>query len=194
MRGGLTFLAATAVMLALHGTAQAQQSTGANFLALDVSGGYAARDLRDPGGRLSMDGWNAGANLRVLSWLGFKADVTHTAHPDARQTMYLGGVSVNDTFGGEFGTRFFGHALFGVAGGSFGDVATPYRPAVVLGGGLDALYFVRLQIDYVQSEMTPGVRRHGVRAMAGGVVPMCFRACRSGDRDGLDIPRLRQRK
>jgi hypothetical protein len=175
----------------VHAIAVAQ-TADSPIVGLDVSGGYAARSIPGKGSRTSMDGWHADAALRVKPWLGFKGDVTRTSHPDASQTMFVGGVVVQSPYLlPQNPGRFFAHAMVGAAGGSLRGEDVPYRPAIVMGGGMDVLLFVRLQVDYVRSDFGAGESPHGVRAMAGGVVPLCWRDCQKGD--GFDLSPERKR-
>ena len=191
MRAARSLVVAMATLMLPRG-AYAQTASAATFLGVDISGGYAGRSL--PGdlvGRLH--GWNAGVAVRVQPWLGFKGDVTHTSHAEASQTMYVGGVIVTSPYDGDFGVRSFAHAMIGAAGGSFRGVTAPYRPALVVGAGFDFLYVVRFQVDYVRSELLPGQPDNGLRAMVGGVLPMCFRRCGDKDRDGINLSETRKR-
>lgn len=190
MRRAIVRLVAVAVMT-LPAVAQAQTPAPA-FTAVDLSGGYSSRGIDENGESLVMGGWNAGATLRVLPWLGFKADVTRLSNDAGRQSLYVGGVAVNSTYFAPYMSRVFAHAMAGAAGGSFHGVPVNHAPAFVTGAGFDFLGFGRFQIDYVRADVGPGQLPHSVRGMIGGVVPLCLRGCR-GMGDGIDLSRTRKK-
>jgi hypothetical protein len=57
---------------------------------------------------------------------------------------------------------------------------------IVVGAGVDALYVVRFQFDYVRMNLA-GLPKNNARVFAGGVLPLCFRGCRAFDKDGLNL-------
>lgn len=191
MRRAIVRLAVAAAMM-LPAVAQAQTAAPA-FTALDLSGGYSSRGIDQDDEQLTMGGWNASATLRVLPWLGFKADVARLSNDAGRQSMYVGGVAVTSEYFAPYMSRVFAHAMAGTAGGSFHGAPVPYGPAFVTGAGFDFLGFGRFQVDYVRADVAPGQSPHGVRGMIGGVVPLCFRGCRGGAIDGIDLSRTRKK-
>jgi hypothetical protein len=171
------------IALLLPAVADAQDTRP--FLALDLAGGYATTDAlaadaspTDP--PPSLRGFAVDGALRVAHpWFGVVGSIWHVAEDAVSVNHYLTGVRVSTPFGTEFGQRVFAHALTGIA------TASGHRSLVVgAGAGWDFAAVGRLQVEWTRQDL-PGVPRDAVHGFIGGVVPLCFRACR--DRDGWNL-------
>ena len=160
------------------------------FLAVDFTGGLLQfTNQYETAGVGDGRGWCVGATIRPQSWWGITGEVARTTTRDDahRAVTYLGGVRVNTTIGGEFATRLFAHALVG--GANVHDLTGSHAGTqFVTGAGFDFFVFVRVQGDYVLSNVRGLKKNHG-RVFVGVVVPLCFRGCQAGGPDGIPLSR-----
>jgi hypothetical protein len=165
------------------------------FLAVDFTGGVLQfSNQYETAGVGDGRGWYVGATIRPQTWWGITGEVARTTTRDDahRAVHYLGGVRVNTTSGGEFATRLFAHALVG--GTNVHDLTGSHAGTqFVTGAGFDFLYFVRVQGDYVLSNVTGLTKNHG-RVLVGVVLPLCFKGCRKEGIDGIPLSRHTSRK
>jgi hypothetical protein len=167
-------------------------SSGMPFLGVDLFGGAmglgTSGDSTTEGGtdgEFSGSGWEVGGTVRFRPWLGITGSLARTSEAGHSAYHYLAGPRVSSGYGGEFGSRLFAHALAGWA--KSGSSVTPDSGyELVLGAGFDGLVFLRLQFDYVRLPFGDG-HKNGFRGFFGGVVPLCFRACRPDNADGFEV-------
>ena len=184
-RLGVRLIAWLFVVLLMPAIADAQDTRP--FLALDLAGGYAMTDApaaavptSDP--PPSRRGFAVDAAVRIARpWLGVVGSVWHVVDDVVSLNQYLTGVRVTTPFGTEFPQRVFAHALTGVA------TANGRRGLVVGAGAGWDLAFFRIQVEWTRQDLA-GVPRNAVHGFIGGVLPLCFRACRDGEvTDGLNL-------
>ena len=122
-----------------------------------------------------MGGWQMGASVRAgegLLWLGWTGSYGSHSSETVSVREALGGVRVFSPFLKEAGGRAFAHVLGGRAWSRLTSGVEDAGPALVVGGGVDMLIFVRLQADWVRTEVLP--QKNLARAFIGGVLPLCF--------------------
>jgi hypothetical protein len=109
-------LIVAALLLISPAAGSAQQE---RFLALDVFGGVIVPRHSDNGtesesSRWAIAGWDAGASLRVVRWLGLTAAGGRQTVTNVPAHHFLGGPRVTTSYG-DYGMRGFAHVLVGVA-------------------------------------------------------------------------------
>ncbi len=137
-----------------------------------------------------MGGWQVGASIRrgvKWQWLGWTGSYGSRSNDDVRVRDALGGVSATSPWllGGEGLVRAFGQALGGYAWSQTALGLHDSAPMFVAGGGFD-IFFFRLQVDYVRTQLT-GVDENYGRGFLGGMVPLCFTDCRPEWEDGIPL-------
>ena len=182
-------LTATLLWISAVAHAQSQAPAGPTFVAADFFGGLSVISISGEEDEIAAKGWEVGSTLRFQPWWGIKAGFARTKRPDSHQWQYLGGLEVATKHGlsGNAVGRGFAHALVGYikeratdGGGSKGS------PELVLGAGLDVLFFFRLQVDYARVNL-PTRSKNNVRVFVGGVVPLCFKGCDANWEYGIPI-------
>jgi hypothetical protein len=171
------------------------------MLAVDIFGGYASHVGYGSADEATVEngnrfqGWDLGASLRPLPWLGLTGTVSRTSKDDTRIMHYLGGPRLMSSYGGNYyGLRGFVHVLLGAGSVSVAGQPSSTGLEVLAGAGFD-WYVVRMQLDYLR--LPSGVRetsgtpaqQNQMRLMVGGVLPLCFSGCRPNDVDGIDLSR-----
>lgn len=196
MRAILSAVATCLLMATVSDVARAQSAAqlslsrepAARFVGLDVfAGGGQITNVLVPAtdteeAKYPKWGWDAGATVNVgLRWLGLTAAVgrqpidetlwvTHVVAGPRVTSPWM----VSDTMVG----RFFAHALVGAARAD-GPVAQTAGELVV-GGGMDLLFFLRIQGDYVRTNLQ-SVKRGNGRLFIGAVIPLCAHGCTQAD-------------
>lgn len=166
------------------------QDRPGRYLRLDIFAGGATYQFKDPpkdenGEAESVYGaygWDTGATLSVaVPWLGITGSIGHHTIENVPAYHLLVGPRYTTEWGCEaLCGRAFVHALAGLARTS-GGVPPQTSGEFALGGGLDFMpLFLRIQIDQVWLNLN-GVPKGNFRMFVGGVLPLCFRACRDTD-------------
>jgi hypothetical protein len=158
------------------------------YLALDVFGGYAGgyegpqASTREQEEAESLGaGWDVGATISVgVRWIGITGTFGRVGFSDMRTYQVLVGPRFTTPWAiaGSSAARLFGHVLAGYVTAG-GPTPTNGGAEWIVGGGVD-LFLFRVQGDYVRMNL-PGLPRNNGRVFVGGVVPLCFRACRESD-------------
>ena len=169
-------------------------------MALDIFGGaavhsgYGSADAQTEEARAEFVGWDVGASVRPLPWLGITGAIGRTWQGETRIMHYLAGPRFTTSYGDNYyGVRGFAHVLVGVAAATAADLPTQTGMEIAVGAGFDIWGMVRFQFDYLRlpgNVRTPGghaLQQNQVRGVVGGVLPLCFRGCRPNELDGLDL-------
>ena len=181
--------------------AQQPLSGSGRFLAIDPFAGFVGHgtasatsgDEQAEESGIGFRGWEAGATVRVARWFGITGSYARTSGNGFRLHHYFGGPQFSTAYAGQ-GVRGFAHVLLGAVVASSPTAPSETAPELVIGGGFDAFGFLRLQLDYLRSNVhlstSQGLApRNQIRMFLGAVVPLCLRSCRPDGWDGIDISR-----
>jgi hypothetical protein len=123
--------------------------------------------------RVASRGWDIGASVRALPWLGITGTVGRTWRDETRVMHYLVGPRFTTSYSGvgphHVPGRVFAHVLLGLGSATVGELPTRNGFALVGGGGFDLLGFLRIGVRLPAA--SPRCARSGRESAAAEPVP-----------------------